>query len=98
VKNPAGGDTLALYFEFDEDEMNPRTRRQLEIVSLILKSDPGKRLTLSGHTDSLGTEDYNRSLSARRADVVREFLIKAGVPHQRRQPTGVTETAAQIDF
>ena len=29
VKNPAGGDTLALYFEFDEDEMNPRTRRQL---------------------------------------------------------------------
>lgn len=79
VKNPAGGDTLALYFEFDEDEMNPRTRRQLEIVSLILMADPGKKLTLSGHTDSLGTEDYNKSLSSRRADVVREFLIKAGV-------------------
>ena len=79
VKNPSGGDTLALYFEFDEDEMNPRTRRQLEIVSLILKSDPGKKLTLSGHTDSLGTENYNRSLSERRADVVREFLIAAGV-------------------
>jgi outer membrane protein OmpA-like peptidoglycan-associated protein len=79
VKNPAGGDTLALYFEFDEDEMNPRTRRQLEIVSLILMADPGKKLTLSGHTDSLGTEDYNKSLSSRRADVVRDFLIKAGV-------------------
>ena len=79
VKNPSGGDTLALYFEFDEDEMNPRTRRQLEIVSMILKADPGKKLTLSGHTDSLGTEHYNRSLSSRRADVVRDFLIKAGV-------------------
>jgi OOP family OmpA-OmpF porin len=79
VKNPAGGDTLALYFEFDEDSMNDRTRRQLEIVSLILQSDPGKKLTLSGHTDSLGTENYNRSLSERRADVVRDFLIKAGV-------------------
>ncbi len=79
VKNPAGGDTLALYFEFDEDEMNPRTRRQLEIVSMILKADPGKKLTLSGHTDSLGTENYNKSLSARRADVVRDFLIKSGV-------------------
>jgi outer membrane protein OmpA-like peptidoglycan-associated protein len=79
VKNPAGGDTLALYFAFDEAEMNPRTRRQLEIVSLILKSDPGKRITLSGHTDALGTDDYNRGLSASRADVVRDFLIESGV-------------------
>ena len=79
VKNPTGGDTLALYFEFDEDEMNPRTRRQLEIVSMILKADPGKKLTLSGHTDALGSENYNRSLSARRADVVRDFLTKTGV-------------------
>jgi outer membrane protein OmpA-like peptidoglycan-associated protein len=78
VKNPAGGDTLALYFEFDEDAMNPRTCRQLEIVSLILRADPGKKLTLSGHTDSLGTENYNHGLSSRRAAVVRDFLIKAG--------------------
>ena len=79
VKNPAGGDTLALYFEFDEDVMNPRTRRQLEIVTLILRSDPGKKITLSGHTDALGTKDYNNNLSSRRADVVRDYLIKAGV-------------------
>jgi outer membrane protein OmpA-like peptidoglycan-associated protein len=79
VKNPAGGETLALYFEFDEDEMNPRTHRQLQIVSMILKADPGKKITLSGHTDSLGTEDYNNSLSARRARAVQDFLIKAGV-------------------
>ncbi len=79
VKNPAGGDTLALYFEFDQDAMNPRTRRQLEIVTLILKSDPGKKITLSGHTDALGTKDYNNQLSSRRAAVVREYLTKAGV-------------------
>ncbi len=79
VKNPGGGDTLALYFEFDQDEMNPRTRRQLEIVTLILQSDPGKKITLSGHTDALGTKEYNDSLSSRRAKVVRDFLINAGV-------------------
>ena len=79
VKNPAGGDTIALYFEFDQDAMNPRTRRQLEIVSLILKADPGKKLTLSGHTDALGTDRYNDGLSARRAAVVKDFLIQAGV-------------------
>ncbi len=79
VKNPAGGDTLALYFDFDEDDMDPRTRRQLEIVTLILQSDPGKKITLSGHTDSLGGHAYNTQLSSRRADVVRDYLIKSGV-------------------
>ncbi|NQX02882.1 OmpA family protein [bacterium] len=93
VKNPGGGDTLALYFEFDEDEMNPRTRRQLEIVILILRSDPGKKITLSGHADALGTEDYNNSLSSRRADVVRDFLIKAGV--DSRQIVTVAKGASQ---
>ncbi|MCX6845505.1 MAG: OmpA family protein [Verrucomicrobia bacterium] len=79
VKNPAGGDTLALYFGFDEDDVNPRTRRQLEIVSKILRADPDKKITLSGHTDALGTRDYNDGLSGRRAAVVRDLLIEAGV-------------------
>ena len=38
VKNPTGGDTLALYFEFDEDEMNPRTRSE-ERVSRLFRTD-----------------------------------------------------------
>ncbi len=93
VKNPGGGDTLALYFEFDEDEINPRTSRQLEIVTLILRSDPGKKITLSGHTDALGTVGYNNSLSSRRADVVRDYLIKAGV--DARQIVTVAKGASQ---
>ncbi len=80
VKNPAGGETLALYFGFDEDVMSDRTRRQLEIVASMLKGDPNKKITLSGHTDALGTKDYNNRLSANRADTVRDFLASAGVP------------------
>jgi OOP family OmpA-OmpF porin len=79
VKNPAGGETLALYFDFNEDVMSPRTRRQLEIVASILKSDSKKKITLSGHTDALGTKSYNDQLSANRAEVVRDFLAAAGV-------------------
>lgn len=102
VKNPAGGETLALYFGFDEDAMSDRTRRQLEIVVAMLKSDPNKKINLSGHTDALGTEEYNDHLSANRADTVRNFLAAAGVPEtqiitvakgasQPRRPN-VTET------
>lgn len=80
VKNPNGGDTVALYFEFDEDAMSARTQRQLQIVSQMLKADAGKKITLSGHTDSVGTDQYNYGLSTRRAEAVREYMMAAGVP------------------
>lgn len=83
VKNPSGGETLALYFDFNEDMMSPRTQRQLEIVASILKSDAKKKITLSGHTDALGTKSYNDQLSANRADVVRDFLAAAGVSSEQ---------------
>lgn len=80
VRNPQGGDTLVLYFAFDEDRPGPRTRRQLDIVAEVLLSDPGRTLTLSGHTDALGSERYNDELSGRRARSVKEYLVGAGVP------------------
>lgn len=79
VKNPRGGDTLVLYFDFNEDRIDERTRRQLEIVSQILRTDAGKKLTLSGHTDALGSPRYNEGLSGRRAEIVRDFLVETGV-------------------
>jgi len=104
VRNPSGGDTIALYFEFDEDSLNPRTARQLHIIASVLQSDFDRRITLSGHTDALGTQSYNDELSARRATVVRDFLVDAGVnpeqivtvakgASQPRRPN-VTETGA----
>lgn len=79
IKNPAGGDTLVLYFDFDAEQLNLRTERQLAIVAMILKTDTDKKIHLSGHTDALGSADYNKSLSAQRADAVKEYLIKTGV-------------------
>ena len=80
VKNPAGGDTLILYFGFDEDGLTPRTERQLDIVAGLLKLDPTKKLTLSGHTDALGSDEYNNTLSGNRAGSVEKYLLQIGVP------------------
>lgn len=83
IKNPTGGDTLVLYFEFDEGRLTPRTERQLAIVANILKTDPNKKIRLSGHTDAKGTAEYNQDLSAKRADSVKEYLIGAKVSPQQ---------------
>lgn len=79
VANPSGGETIVIYFEFDEGELTPRTARQLEIVSSILRLDSQKKIRLTGHTDSLGSDEYNTSLSLSRAKTVKDYLITQGV-------------------
>ena len=79
VKNPRGGDSLALFFAFNEAELTPRSLRQLQIVAELLKHSPGKKLNISGHTDDVGSEAYNLKLSERRADAVKEALVSFGV-------------------
>jgi outer membrane protein OmpA-like peptidoglycan-associated protein len=80
VRNPQGGDSVVLYFAYNSAELHPRTKRQIEIVSSILKADPARKLKIWGHTDAIGTDDYNRGLSNARANTVRDTLIGFGVP------------------
>lgn len=79
VKNPRGGDSLALFFGFNEAELTPRSLRQLQIVAELLKQSTGKKLNISGHTDDVGSEAYNMQLSERRADAVKTALVSFGV-------------------
>jgi outer membrane protein OmpA-like peptidoglycan-associated protein len=108
VKNPKGGESLALYFDFDDANLTPRSERQLQIVADILRESKGK-LDIAGHTDDLGTEEYNLKLSERRAESVRQVLIKFGVAPEQittkglgknepRQLLSETDDEDQMDF
>ena len=79
LKNPHGGDTLVIYFEFDSEGLTPRTQKQLSIVTRLLKLDPNKAITISGHTDAKGSKEYNANLSAQRAQAVKDFFATHGV-------------------
>lgn len=78
VKNPKGGDSLALFFAFDDATLTPRSLRQLEIVAHLLK-ESRRKLDISGHTDDVGTAVYNQKLSEQRAAAVRDALVSFGV-------------------
>lgn len=79
IKNPAGGDTLVIYFDFDSDGLSERTKLQLNIVAGLLKMSATNSVKLSGHTDSKGTTDYNIGLSRERAAATRAYLLSKGV-------------------
>lgn len=79
VEDPEGGDSLVLYFEFDEAGLNARSERQLAIVADILSQGSERVIRINGHADALGSDDYNVALSDRRAEAIRVALIRMGV-------------------
>ena len=79
VEDPAGGDSLVLYFEFDSAGITPRGKRQLAIIADILSQGAERVIRINGHADALGTDQYNESLSESRAESIRKGLIEMGV-------------------
>lgn len=69
-----------ILFDFNRSELNPEARSTVrEIASVISEKAPGHRVLVEGHTDSVGSESYNKELSERRADSVALALISGGV-------------------
>ena len=57
---------------------------------------PAARLSIEGHTDDIGDDDYNRSLSERRAAAVKAYLVKRGVDGGRIESRGFGETRPAV--
>ncbi|MFK7910377.1 MAG: OmpA family protein [Akkermansiaceae bacterium] len=96
IKNPKGGDSLVIYFDLNSENLTPRTQRQLKIVANLLKSDQTKKLTISGHTDGLGSDDYNLALSKQRAETVMSFFVKQGVPADQMKIVGFGKSKPRL--
>ena len=67
-------------FDTGSSALKPGAREKLAKISGILLAHPGLTLQIEGHTDSVGSDEFNQQLSERRADTVRDFLAEEGVP------------------
>lgn len=67
-------------FDTGSANLKAGTREKLAKVAGILLSHPGLKMQIEGHTDSVGSEDYNQRLSENRADSVRSYLVGQGIP------------------
>jgi outer membrane protein OmpA-like peptidoglycan-associated protein len=66
-------------FDFNKHTLKPGAREKLAKVSGIVLAYPGLRLEVEGHTDSIGSDEYNQRLSERRAQSVRDYLVSQSV-------------------
>jgi peptidoglycan-associated lipoprotein len=72
-----------VHFDFDRYTLRPEALRILDEAVKAMQADTTLRLTIEGHTDSIGTNEYNLALGERRANAAREYLVSRGVSADR---------------
>ena len=76
-------------FDFNKYTLKPEAREKLAKISGIVLAYPDLKLHIEGHTDSIGSDEYNLELSEKRADAVRGYLISQGVKPDNVSATGL---------
>ncbi len=77
-----------IFFDFDSARLKPESKLELDRLVQLLKRRPDLRIVIEGHTDIIGSEEYNQKLSERRAKAVAEYLISRGIDPKRIRTVG----------
>lgn len=84
-------------FKFDSDELTPLAKVTLDNVANTLNKYPDQKIEILGHTDNIGTDEYNLDLSKRRAISVKNYLVSQGVEGNRLFTGGCGERKPVAD-
>jgi outer membrane protein OmpA-like peptidoglycan-associated protein/flagellar hook assembly protein FlgD len=94
IKTPYGRKIMinSIQFEFDKAELRPESHRILDRLIQKLEKFPTYRVKIVGHTDAVGTDEYNQRLSERRAYAVYRYLVNHDVDKDRLTTEGRGES------
>ncbi|MEX2117299.1 MAG: OmpA family protein [Bacteroidota bacterium] len=96
VLDPKADEKLAVFgdthFDFDQDSLNQEARAMLDKNVQSLKENPTINVRMAGYTSAKGTEEVNQELSERRANTVRNYLIRQGIAPERITVIGYGRT------
>ncbi|ASK27656.1 OmpA family protein [Neisseria chenwenguii] len=83
-------------FGFDKDILRPEAQENLNTLAQRLSNENVQTVRVEGHTDFMGSEQYNQALSERRANVVANYLVGQGVASSKISAAGLGESQAQM--
>jgi OOP family OmpA-OmpF porin len=86
-----------VFFDFDKATLKKEGKDTLEAAVKYLNANPGAHVEIQGHTDSIGTDAYNRSLSDRRATTVMKYLRTRGIDPSRMTTKGYGKSEPAAD-
>ena len=79
-------------FDFNKSALKPEGKTLVDTAVKAMKDDSNMRVTVEGHTDSVGSDAYNQRLSERRANLVRDYMMEQGVAGSRITAVGLGES------
>ena len=77
---PPAPQTFMVFFDWDSTKLSDASMNVISQAADSFKAKGGARITATGHTDTSGPEAYNMALSLRRANAVKDALVREGVP------------------
>jgi outer membrane protein OmpA-like peptidoglycan-associated protein len=87
------GDVL---FETGKANLRPGTIADLDQLARFLAKYTDRTVTIEGHTDNVGSDEYNQTLSQRRAEAVKSYLLRQGVDASRIVAKGMGESVTAV--
>jgi outer membrane protein OmpA-like peptidoglycan-associated protein len=75
-------DTFKLFFDLNVPTLNDKMEKKIDLLIYNDKIIPGSSVTIVGYADFLGTEQHNQALSMKRAENVRDYLVKYGIRNE----------------
>ena len=91
AQQPAGSAPLMLFFDWGKPDIRSDDQAVLDQAVAAWRASPGSRMMLSGHTDRSGSAAFNLRASRKRAEMVRDELVKRGVPRNMMSVTAFGE-------
>lgn len=84
-------------FDFDKATLKPDGKKMVDEAVRVMRDNPAMRVSVEGHTDSVGTDAYNQRLSERRANAVRDYMVSEGIDASRISTVGYGESKPVAD-
>ncbi len=81
-----------IFFDFDKFVLRPESFPELNRLAELLEEHPSINIEVSGHTDNVGTDEYNLRLSKNRAEKVTQYLLQKGITKERIKATSYGES------
>jgi outer membrane protein OmpA-like peptidoglycan-associated protein len=89
---PAAAPSFMVFFDWDRSNLSQQALNTIRQAADQFKATGKARITATGHTDTSGPADYNMALSLRRANTVKDALVRDGVPATAISVIGKGET------
>jgi OmpA-OmpF porin, OOP family len=80
---PVVKEPLIVFFDFDKSTLNSQSFDHLEKIKKLLDKNKNLKAEISGHTDEVGTDNYNLQLSQKRVNSVMAYLLNEGIEKER---------------